>query len=193
MPITIGRRPDHGFDEPLGLLTDCHRRIEYFLQVLLTIATQVNGGSLSAADRAQLDGALTYFATAAPRHTADEEESLFPRLRASDDPATSAALDVIRALERDHAAAQEHHAVVDALGRHWLVDGSLAPNEARQLRNRLETLQTIYHQHIAIEDRELFPAAGRVLSAEQLGDMGREMAARRVTRVAADDRAPSKP
>jgi hypothetical protein len=43
MPFPIGRRPDHGFDEPLGLLSDCHRRIEDFLQVLITLAEQVNG------------------------------------------------------------------------------------------------------------------------------------------------------
>ena len=83
MLLKIGQRPDHGFDEPLGLLSDCHRRIEHFLAVLLTIADQANGQELSADQRRQLEGALTYFSTAAPRHTADEEDSLFPRLEAS--------------------------------------------------------------------------------------------------------------
>lgn len=30
MPITIGHATSHGFDQPLGLLTDCHRRVELF-------------------------------------------------------------------------------------------------------------------------------------------------------------------
>ena len=37
MPLQIGQPLDHDFDEPLGLLTDCHRRIEYFLDVLVTL------------------------------------------------------------------------------------------------------------------------------------------------------------
>ena len=36
MPIQIGQGADHSFDEPLGLLSDCHRRIEQFLGVPLT-------------------------------------------------------------------------------------------------------------------------------------------------------------
>ena len=81
MVLKIGHRPDHDFHEPLGLLSDCHRRIEHFLAVLTTIANHVDGAELRDDQRVQLAGAIAYFATAAPRHTADEEDSLFPRLR----------------------------------------------------------------------------------------------------------------
>jgi hemerythrin HHE cation binding domain-containing protein len=101
MLLKIGHQPDHDFREPLGLLSDCHRRIEHFLAALTAIASQVQGAELTDAQRAQLDGAATYFATAAPRHTADEEDSLFPRLRASRDPTAVAALDLINGLERE--------------------------------------------------------------------------------------------
>ena len=179
MPIKIGQPRDHGFDEPLGLLSDCHRRIENFLQVLLAIAAQMNGGPLTAADRSQLDGALYYFATAAPRHTADEEKSLFPRLRAVRDRAARETLDVLEHLEQDHVAAQEHHGTVDRLIRRWLANGWLTAGDVHDVCTHLLALQTLYQRHIAIEDRELFPAAGRRLSAEQFRDIGREMAARR--------------
>ena len=66
MPLQIGQRPDHGFTEPLGLLSDCHRRIEHFLRVLLAIDREGAGGPLAAGPRAELEAALTYFATAAP-------------------------------------------------------------------------------------------------------------------------------
>src|SRR5262245_47551857 len=102
MLLKIGQQPEHGFDQPLGLLSDCHRRIEHFLAVLVAITDQANGEALSAARRSQLQGALTYFSSAAPKHTADEEESLFPRLEASGHPDASAALDIVRRLERDH-------------------------------------------------------------------------------------------
>ena len=37
MPIQLGAAPEHGFDSPLGLLSDCHRRIERFLEQLLRV------------------------------------------------------------------------------------------------------------------------------------------------------------
>jgi hemerythrin-like domain-containing protein len=182
MLLKIGNRPDHGFDEPLGLLSDCHRRIEQFLHVLASVADAANGGALGAADRTQLEAALAYFASAAPRHTADEEESLFPRLRASPDPAAAHACAALDRLEHDHAAADERHQAVDRLVRRWLEQGTLGTEEVAALRGHLGALRETYATHIAIEDRELFPAAARVLSREQLVEIGQEMAARRGTR-----------
>jgi len=94
MLIKIGGHPDHSFDEPLGLLSDCHRRIEHFLHVLELVAAR-NAHPMTSAERIDLQTSRTYFATAAPRHTADEEQSLFPRLRASADPDARRPLDVL--------------------------------------------------------------------------------------------------
>src|SRR5690606_29363620 len=109
MLVKIGGPVDHGFDAPLGLLSDCHRRIERFLEVLITIADARRGAELSPSDRDALSAALQYFRTAAPRHSADEEESLFPRLRASTHPEARAALARLEALEADHRVAEDHH------------------------------------------------------------------------------------
>jgi hemerythrin-like domain-containing protein len=179
MLIRIGQRPDHGFDEPLGLLSDCHRRIEHFLHVLERIATRDNGGDLTPGGRADLTNAIAYFANAAPKHTADEEESLFPRLRASDDARAQEALAIIARLERDHARADAHHHVVDVIVRRWLAEGAIDAKAVTELRDRLAALRSIYEEHIGIEDRDLFPAAGRVLSSSEIHEIGREMAARR--------------
>jgi hemerythrin-like domain-containing protein len=179
MLIEIGQHPDHGFDEPLGLLSDCHRRIEHFLRVLTAIDQQTHGGTLTSAQRDQLDGAIVYFATAAPRHTADEEQSLFPRLRARADPVAARALDTVTKLEEEHEAAGRRHRAVDGLVRHWLADGHLAPEDATALREHLAALTDLYARHIGIEDRELFPAAARLLSALDIQAIGREMADRR--------------
>jgi hypothetical protein len=65
----------------------------------------------------------------APKHTADEEHSLFPRLRASGDP-----LPELDALESDHAAADNWHVEIDQIGRQRLVEGSL--NAARRCTSR---------------------------------------------------------
>lgn len=179
MPLQIGGRTDHGFDEPLGLLSDCHRRIEHFLQVLVTVERRASGGLLDAECRHALDGALRYFETAAPRHTADEEDSLFPRLRASSDPAAARALALVERLHDDHAVADAHHETVHVLVHRWLDQDHLDAADAASLRQHLTALQALYQAHIALEDHELFPAAARVLDAPALRDMGREMAARR--------------
>lgn len=185
MPIQIGQRPDHGFDEPLGLLSDCHRRIEYFLNVLTTVTDDASGGNLSPSYRSALEAAVTYFAVAAPNHTEDEEVSLFPRLRGNDDARLKEALAALDALERDHDEADAHHAAVDALVRQWLAAGRLSETDTAGLRDLLTRLQALYRRHIAIEDREVFPAASHALDGAQITEIGSEMAARRNVRAAA--------
>src|SRR3954449_12487157 len=86
MPVVIGAKPESNFTDPIGLLTDCHRRIERFLSVLVQVTAQANGGALTQEQRRGLDTALRYFRDAAPKHTADEESTLFPRLRLLDHP-----------------------------------------------------------------------------------------------------------
>jgi hemerythrin-like domain-containing protein len=184
--LKIGQPADHGFDEPLGLLSDCHRRIEHFLRVLHTVASKAAGGPLTQEFRAALLGSLKYFSEAAPKHTADEEISLFPRLRASGHPAAAAALKSLEALEHDHDEAEAHHAAVDALVRRWLAADSLPAADTDDLRERLTRLQALYRRHIAIEDEEVFPTAARALDGTNIAAIGAEMAARRGVRVVPD-------
>jgi hemerythrin-like domain-containing protein len=180
--LEIGGRADHGFDEPLGLLSDCHRRIEWFLDALLRVSRGERGRPLSDAGRRAMEQALTYFAAAAPRHTADEEESLFPRLRASGSEEATAVLVIVERLEGEHRRADAAHAAVSRLTAPWIETGQLGDAEASELVETLEALQRIYDSHIAIEDREVFPAASRLLSSAQLEGVGREMAERRGVR-----------
>ena len=86
MPIVIGAKRESDFSDPIGMLGDCHRRIERFLNALLTVATSAKGGPLTNEQQTALATSLRYFREAAPKHTADEEESLFPRLSRLDRP-----------------------------------------------------------------------------------------------------------
>jgi hemerythrin superfamily protein len=72
-------------------MSDCHRRIEMFLRVL-GAAAERKGGTLAEDERRALDAALRYFREAAPKHNADEEQSLFPRLRLAHNAEVQAAL-----------------------------------------------------------------------------------------------------
>jgi hemerythrin-like domain-containing protein len=179
MPLQIGQRPDHGFAEPLGLLSDCHRRIERFLDGLIAISEEAQGNKLSDVQRQQFEVGLRYFREAAPKHTLDEEESLFPRLRLHKDGESLAAFALLDGLHADHTEAEIKHQRVDDLGRGWLADEQLSPDNARIFISLLKELRAIYEKHIAVEDNELFPLAGRILDRTELEAIAREMAVRR--------------
>lgn len=179
MPVSITDQREHGFDEPIGLLSDCHRRIEMFLGVLQTVAEKAHQGALSEEEFGALANALRYFREAAPKHTADESESLFPRLREAGTPDALAALARLEALELDHFRAETLHAEVERLGSRLLAEGSLLDGPAGRLRVLLVALSGLYRTHIASEEQDVFPLAERELSHESKLSMGAEMAARR--------------
>jgi hemerythrin-like domain-containing protein len=185
MPIQIGQNPGHDFTEPLGLLSDCHRRIERFLSVLARVTAGLGGGELTADHRHALTAALQYFREAAPKHTDDEEQSLFPRLRALASEEAQRALDEVDALEADHDRADRLHAEAEDLGVAWLRDGTLPAGAAARLLAITEELTALYTAHIQTEDTHLFPLARRVLTVEDQQAIGREMAQRRSVRSSA--------
>jgi hemerythrin-like domain-containing protein len=177
--IQIGAPLAHDFSNPLGVMSDCHRRIEHFLHLLIVVTEQAHGGSLSAEQRDAMEVALRYFEEAEPKHTADEEESLFPRLRASRHPRAPEALALVDVLAHDHQVAQMLHARVGGLAHRWLADGRLPTAAARELAEHLDALAAIYRTHIPVEDGELLPLARSILDASDTATLGHEMAARR--------------
>lgn len=183
MPITIGKKPDRDYSNPLGLLSDCHRRIEQFLGVLIEVTDQARGAELNEDQRNGLEVALKYFREASPKHTSDEEESLFPRMLASSDERARAAISQLDELHGDHEKADAAHAEVEALGSQWLSVGTLSSESTDRLKALLERLQSTYEKHIAVEDHEIFPLAGQILSNADIAAVGQEMAARRATKL----------
>lgn len=181
MPIELGTRGQPGFDDPIGLMMDCHRRIERFLGVLERIAERFGGGALSAEAVAAMRVALRYFREAAPHHTADEEASLFPRLREANECAGGLDGLLLEAerLELQHRRAEALHAGVDRLCERWLKLGLLDGDEMAALGHDLRELRALYAEHIAFEDEKLFPCAAETLGRDAFGEIGREMAERR--------------
>jgi hemerythrin-like domain-containing protein len=179
MPITIGAKPSPDFSNPIELLVDCHRRIERFLAVLLKVAADAKGGPMTRQQSREWEQALDYFRNAAPRHTADEEESLFPRLRRLCQPEVGHALAEMRELEADHEQANEWHALVDHLGGKWLSDTLLAISDFERLNQTLFNLSELYSRHIALEDNSLFPVSAAALASTETAEIGNEMAHRR--------------
>jgi hemerythrin-like domain-containing protein len=116
---------------------------------------------------------------AAPKHTADEEESLFPRLRKVNHPEVEAAIKTLDPLEKEHQRADALHSVVDLLGRRNLSGETLSPWEVQRFRESVAELAAIYKEHIRIEDEVVFPVAGKLLAANDKAAIAEEMARRR--------------
>ncbi len=177
MPVQIGA-PVHTFANPTGLLSDCHRRIEMFLGALQSAAPLL-AEPPNVETRASLATALHYFREAAPKHNADEEESLFPRLRQAADPRAQAVLEKLAALEGEHRWPAPLHEQIDQLGGKFLASGPLSAEEVESFRSAVAELVSMYREHIAFEDEVVFPCAAEILSPKDKAAIAGEMTLRR--------------
>jgi hemerythrin-like domain-containing protein len=174
MAVQIGAKLDSGFDDPIGMLKDCHRRIERFVSLLARVAAQANGRSLALDERQAVEAALRYFRESGPRHNSDEEQSLFPRLK--DMPDMKA--DILR-LAGEHQEADELHADIAGLFTAWLDGQTPSAEDARGLREMTHRLAELYREHIGLEEDHVFPQASRSLDPATLQAIGREFQQRR--------------
>lgn len=181
MLIQLNSKPLADFDDPLGVLHDCHRRIENFLEQLIMVTSEAlaSDGVLSDQASLTLAGALRYFRIAAPKHVLDEEETLFPRLRASNDARVSETFEQIERLEKEHDKTNSLHAKVDELGRAWIDTRQIDASDLAHLKEMLEELHSIYTEHIKVEENHIFPLAQDVINKDEQVKMGREMKTRR--------------
>ena len=109
-------------------------------------------------------------------HHKDEEDDLFPMLRLRCKPEDQ--IDRILAeLDRDHAAESflTRNIAVDL---HVIVDGRNLENPARFLRS-LCVFAEGQRKHLSWENKAVLPLASKRLTPEDLGALGRNMAARR--------------
>ncbi len=176
MAVQIGAKRDSGFDDPIGMLADCHRRIERFLHVLCVVADRAQGRALNTEESTSVQASLDYFRSGGLRHTADEEESLFPRLRAV---LNDTDLAEIAALESDHQKAAQLHAETEDLYTKWMKHGSLHGGNDAKLISITSRLRQLYAEHIKIEETVVFPHAKRALDSPTIEAIGRELHARR--------------
>ena len=176
MAIQIGAKPDSGFDDPLGMLKDCHRRIEHFLNIICVVVERAHARALSEEEAAAIESALHYFRVGGKRHTADEEESLFPRMREN---AALANLRELGELVSEHRLANELHNAVSLFYAAWIRNGRLNAENEQQLRTATQQLKRLYEQHIEMEEKVVFPRAAEALDGKTIAVIGEEFRARR--------------
>jgi hemerythrin-like domain-containing protein len=159
------------FDDPLGVLSACHRRIERQLATLARLQRHLPAHGCDHDARAAARGILRYFDTAAVNHHADEEGSLFPRLLLH---ASAAAAPLLADLAADH----------QRLAGEWrhlrpLLAAICAGARANLSPRQVAFLRAGYDRHIAREESELLPLAQATLDPAEIAAIGREMAQRR--------------
>jgi hemerythrin-like domain-containing protein len=175
MAVQIGAKPDSGFDDPIGMLRDCHRRIESFLGILSMVAGRAQGRSLTEEERDAIQAALQYFRTGGQRHTADEEESLFPRLRAC----AASSFGEIDRLEGDHREANQLHESVERIYSTWIESGGLGSDDTMKLLSETARLSLLYSDHIHVEETIVFARAVKMLDSHAIAAIGTEFRFRR--------------
>ena len=105
------------------------------------------------------------------RHTADEEESLFPRLRAESTAATSSEI----SLARERSSPRQRSArAVDALYTAWIAAGHFHPEDEQRLQSATKQLKCLYEEHIQIEEKTVFPRATEMLDSQTIAAIGLE-------------------
>jgi hemerythrin-like domain-containing protein len=161
------------FDHPLEMLLACHGKILRQCDTLQKLSAHLRTHGCDEQVRQAAYGILRYFDTAGQFHHRDEEENLFLALRTSaDDPEQLDAL-----LQR---LLQEHVVMLAAWDELRPVLLQLAEGANARLDDRLaEKFINGYTGHIAVENSELLPLAERLLTPEQLWQIGACMAARR--------------
>ena len=164
-----------GFDEPLRVIHACHVRMELRCALLVRLCGHLCTEGYDEPARKTADAVLRYFDDAGTKHHEDEEINLFPELLAAVPPAGQAFVSkIIDGLIEQH---REMEAIYAQL-RPMLV--ALTLGEPVQLDPSLcDRLQTIYIEHIAIEEHELLPLASDHLDAEAIERLGVAMATRR--------------
>ncbi|MBS2028513.1 MAG: hemerythrin domain-containing protein [Deltaproteobacteria bacterium] len=161
-------------DEPLGFLLECHGRIRHFMGLADRLAKLNDVGP---SERAQAATAVhRYFTVAFHLHASDEDELLIPALRQHAEPALRERLD---ALEPEHRVLD---ALVAELGPLWARIGA-APAEWGGCREQLASvgarLAEAIERHLSFEEREIFPAAARLLDCVTLAELRAQAARKR--------------
>jgi hemerythrin-like domain-containing protein len=157
-----------GFDDPIGLLRACHKKILAHCDLL--------EGLLNAPEPKIAAQVHRYFTISAPLHHQDEEEDLFPRINRQ----SLKIAELVHTLKKEHRELDQAWATIAAELKPLPEDGF--SNDFLMATN--EFLR-INRAHVHRENMELLPLAAGILSQQEIGAVGETMAARRGVKYSA--------
>lgn len=163
--LQIGKKPRAvDPEDPQGLLLDCHTRIRNFSALSVRLASAEAAPDAEIADAAAR--VHRYYTVALPLHQQDEEQSMAPRLPASE------AISTMRA----------QHVTIDRAMEPLLVQWERVSREpGRRSELRLadaQALDALWVQHLALEESQIFPQLA-TLPRDLRSAITQEMRARR--------------
>ena len=164
--------PENLFREPIDYLYADHYRQRVVCEYLDEIAQDHEAARVPEMAALVLD----YLLRDLPRHVADEEQDLFPRLLARCEPEDEIER-ILMLLSEEHDRDEE---VVLALpaGLRSLIESRPLP-EPEVFIQAASTFAECQRRHLAWEERVIFPLARKRLQADDLAGLGKSMAARR--------------
>jgi len=142
-----------------------HRAAMDMLQAFDRLLTQLHDEGLSEAAGQSAKDILAFFGGPGRDHHAQEEKQIFPGLLAAGDPDMA---HHVRRLQQDHGWLEEDWNELSpqieaiAQGYSWY--------DVNHLRHALPVFTALYHEHIALEESLIYPAAKR--QAQALKDGG---------------------
>ena len=161
-------------DSPIENLMACHRRIEQRLDTLVNAAGHL--GSNRSAALAAIVSSLHFLDSSGVMHTADEEGSIFPRLRQKLSPSE---VEYVDSLEAQHGEAEAIYAELKNLAHEVVESSDLCLDSINWYRDCAERLRTLYRAHIQSEDQILTVLAKRSLDELEIAAISQEMRERR--------------
>lgn len=151
-------------ENQFSALDQCHQQIQQHLAELAKLLTQLRAGEVSPQLR-QCAGVIeAFFSGTARRHHVEEEQKVFPALLASDNAELVQAVSTLR---QDHIWIElnwsEMAPMLRALaqGEDWL--------DPAELQHAIEVFVTLCHDHIALEESLIYPAAKKRFVEELAG------------------------
>ncbi|WP_407279988.1 hemerythrin domain-containing protein [Aromatoleum evansii] len=164
-----------GFETPLEMLEACHERLQAQLATLARLAAWLPEHGPDKQAQQAAANVMRYFDVAAVKHHQDEEDDLFPVLRARADEARRAELGTLI----DWILA-DHQKLFAGWARMRTRLERIAAGEATDLTPAdVDAFADAYRRHIQREEGELLPIARNLLSEEDIAALSGTMTARR--------------
>ena len=171
---TIAVRPERQARPTTALLPEfealdhAHRAAMNMLRAFDRLLKQLDESGMDDKARVAAQEILTFFNGPGRHHHADEEKHVFPGLLASSDVEL---IQHVRRLQQDHGWLEEDwrelQPQIEAIagGYNWY--------DMAMLRSALPVFTALYHDHIALEESLVYPAAKRQRQALLSGQNGR--------------------
>ncbi|MDH3530228.1 MAG: hemerythrin domain-containing protein [Acidobacteriota bacterium] len=173
------------FSKPLDFLFHCHQKIAANLEALRRATADLHTAQREdlATVAETINGVLTHLSSSGKKHTRDEEESLFPRLRQHKDRGSDEIFEVLGQLESQHKRAASIERSLTNMALALAIADEIGSEKIALFNDLSESLYDLYRPHIQIENEFIFPASAQILTEAELAAAGHEMFQRRQLKI----------